>query len=221
MSKPKRDVRITPKGVAVWPRLNEPDTKYKDEGEYTVKLAFDTDDKEARKLIVDLEKIRDEQYAQWKSENPKKAKTATLGPVYTDELDDDGEETGRILLNFKMKASGVSKKTGKKWTRKPDIFPAKGKDPLKNPPSIGGGSVLRVSFEYFTTFVESSKTFYLSLRMNAVKLIELVEFGKKDAKGHGFEDEDGYEGSTSDFDDDDDDSDEKSEDSDDDDDGDY
>lgn len=192
----EKRIRMTsPKGAAVWPRLNEPDTKFKDEGEYTVKLAFDEDDPAAQKFIQALEKIRDEQFAEWLSENPKKKKQAEVAPVFTEEVDDDGDETGRILFNFKMKASGKNRKTGKPWTMKPVIFDAHKRE-LKNPPMIGSGSVLRVNFEPSGWFVESAKKFYLTLRMNAVQLIELVEFGVRDADAFGFEEEeDGFEAS--------------------------
>lgn len=192
MSKPKRERYLSPKGIAVWPRLNEPDTKFKPEGEYSVTLAYDGDDRAVRDLIAKLEKRRDELFEQWLSENPKKKKVATVAPVFTEELDDNGDETGRVLLKFKMRASGTSKKTGKKWTMRPDIFDARGRK-LTNPPKIGGGSTLKVSFEVGGAFVESAKQFYLSLRLVAVQVIDLVEFGSRSAADYGFGEEDGFE----------------------------
>ena len=92
-----------------------------------------------------------------------------------------------------MKASGVSKKTNKPWTRKPTIFDSKGKE-IKNPPTIGGGSVLRVACELGGGGVPSAKKFYLSPKLVGVKLLELVTFGSVTAAGCGFgEDEGGYE----------------------------
>lgn len=198
MSKTKRERFASPRGIAVWPRLNEPDTKFKQEGEYTVSLAYDKDDPEVTKLIRFLEKRRDEAFNDWLQENPKKKKTASAAPVFTDELDDDGEETGRVLLKFKMKASGVSKKTNKPWKMRPDIFDAKGQK-IANPPQIGGGSTLKVSFELSGNFVESAKQFYLSLRLVAVQVIDLVEFGSRSASDYGFGEEDGYEADDSAF----------------------
>lgn len=183
----------SPKGVAVFPRLNQPDTKFKAEGEYTVKLAFAADDEDYLKLKARLEKIRDEQFAKFISENPKK-KRAEVADVFTLETDKEGDETGRELLTFKMRASGVSKKTGKPFTLKPAIFNAAKSDLTDNPPSIGGGSVLRVNFEPSGAFVESAKKFYLSLRMNGVQIIELKEFGGRSADSMGFDEEEGYDG---------------------------
>ncbi len=191
MSNQKRVRIVSPKGIAVWPRLNEPDTKFKEEGEYTVSLAYDGDDKAANDLIKKLEQTRDELFEAWLSENPKKKKTAEVAPVFTDEVDEEGDETGRKLLKFKMRASGIAKKTKKHFTMKPDIFDATGKK-LVNPPKIGGGSVLKVSFEVGGHFVESAKKFYLSLRLVAVQVIELVEFGARNAGDYGFGEEEGF-----------------------------
>ena len=44
----------------MWPRLNEPDTKFKPEGEYTVSPAFDPNDKDFKALAKKLETRRDE-----------------------------------------------------------------------------------------------------------------------------------------------------------------
>ncbi|MEN3032961.1 hypothetical protein, partial [Chromobacterium amazonense] len=121
----------------------------------------------------------------------------------------------------KMKASGVSKRTGKKFTMRPDIFDARGKK-IDNPPQIGGGSELKVSYEIGGSFVESAKKFYLTCYMVAVQVIELVEFGQRNAKDYGFGEEDGYEAADSaPFSDSDDDSDDDSDSDDEGDDGDY
>jgi hypothetical protein len=186
----------TPRGAAVWPNLNAPDTKFKPEGEYTCKLAFDPNLPEVQAMIAKFEKIRDELYAHEiaNADTPVKKKALekyTLAPVFAEEVDKEGEETGRITINFKMKASGTTKQ-GKAWTRKPGIFDSKGVE-MKNVPTIGGGSILRVNCEFAGGPVPSAKMFYLSPKLVGVKLIELVTFGAKSAKEMGF-DEDESEG---------------------------
>ncbi len=190
MSKPKIERFTSPKGVAQWPRLNEPDYKYKPEGEFSVKLAYDPADADVSKMVKTLEKRRDELFQQWLSENPKKKKTAEVAPVFADEVDEDGDETGRITMTFKMRHKVTSKKTKKTFTLTPDIFDAH-KRLMKNPPKVGSGSTLRVSFEIGGFFVESAKKFYLTMRMVAVQVIDLVEFGVRDAGSYGFDEEDG------------------------------
>lgn len=204
MANKKYSVLLTPRGTAVFPALTVPDTKYKTEGEYSVKLSLDPNEEATASLVAELEKRRDELFEAFKAEELEKAGDAKrklkakelekwdVAPVFTDELDKDGEETGRITINFKMKASGVTK-AGKKWSQKPTIFDAKGKK-MDNPPDIYGGSTLRVSFETIGGPVQSAKTFYLSNRMLAVKLLALVARGGYSADSLGMgEEEDGYE----------------------------
>lgn len=191
----KRERWISPRGSAVFPRLNTPDTKFDEAGAYTARLAFDANDKAAKELIKKLETFQKESFDVAVKENPK-LKKYKLAPVYTEETDEDGEETGRILINFKMTASGVSKKTKKAWKRKPTIIDAH-KVTLTNPPNIGGGSVLRVGFEPAFSAVASSKLCYVSCRMEIVQIIELVEYGAANADDFGFEDEEGFEASES------------------------
>lgn len=204
MANKKYSVLLTPRGTAVFPALTVPDTKYKPEGEYSVKLSLDPNEETVAAMVSEMEKRRDELFEAFKAEELEKAGDAKrklkakeldkwdVAPVFADELDKDGEETGRITINFKMKASGVTK-AGKKWSQKPTIFDAKGKK-MDNPPDIYGGSTLRVSFETIGGPVQSAKTFYLSNRMLAVKLLALVARGGYSADSLGMgEEEDGYE----------------------------
>jgi hypothetical protein len=201
----------TPKGTALWTSLNKPDTKWKAEGVYEVKLAFDGDDEAVQKLVAKLEKLRDEKYDEIVEElkaDGKAGLVSKIKKVAVFEVEEDpetGEETGRLIKKFKMTASGVSKKTGKKWTRKPKIFNARGVE-LTNAPSIGSGSVLKISFDPFAYYSPKDKEVGCSTRLEAAQVIELVSFGEKDASGYGFGEEDGYDdvpqGSARDTDDD-------------------
>jgi len=191
--KQKRERFVTPKGIAIWPRLNAPDTKFDADGVFSAKLAFDGDDAAANTLIKKLKGIRDEAFKQYISENPKFKKVAKVVDFFHPELDEEGDETGRTLMNFKMKHKVTAKKTQKVYLMKPTIINAK-KAVLKNPPNIGGGSVLKVSFEVNPYFNAKDKEFGLSLRLVAVQIIELVEFGGNAAAANDFDDEDGYDG---------------------------
>ena len=183
----------------MWTSLAEPSFKFDDDGVYEVKLAFDGDDAELQKLTEQLEQMRDEKLDEIVKDlkaNKKAglAKNITTVDVFTPEVDPEtGDETGRIIKNFKMKSSGISKKTNKKWTRKPDIFNAKGVK-LPKAPNVGSGSVLKVSFEPYAYYSPKDKEVGVSCRLQAVQIIELVEFGSRDASGYGFEEEDGYDG---------------------------
>jgi len=191
MSK-KREHFVTPKAEAVWPCLNEPNTKFNPEGDYSVALVFDRNDKDFKKLSTALKTARDERFAAWAKENPKLRKKAKPAPVFVKDVDEDGNDTGRVLVRFKMRAGGTSKRTGKAFTMKPDIFDAQGIK-LDDPPNIGNGSILKVAYTLGAGgYVASAGKFYLAPQLNAVQIIELVEFGKRDAESYGFSAEEGY-----------------------------
>jgi|HigsolmetaAR202D_1030399.scaffolds.fasta_scaffold04708_6 Protein of unknown function (DUF2815). len=186
---------VSPKGVFSYPRLTEPDTKFKDEGEYSVFLILDKDSPEAKKLMAQIDAAAAESLKEAKA-NAKNAAEAkkweTKYLPYTDVEDEEtGEPTGQIKVKFTMKASGVNKKTGKPWTRKPAIFDAKGK-PITGDIKIGGGTIGKVSYEIIpyapTTQVGAS----VKLGLEAVQIIELREWGERSADSYGFGEEDGY-----------------------------
>lgn len=132
---------IQVRGIARYPWLNKPDTKFKAEGQFKVDLEIDAET--AEPLLAQFEDIRAAEIAAAKVKlKGKKPKEADLPLV--PKLDEEGNETGTYLLKAKMTASGVSKKTGKPWSRVVPIFDAKGK-PAN--PQIYGGSELILSIE--------------------------------------------------------------------------
>jgi hypothetical protein len=206
MADQKRDVVkfMTPAVAAIYPRLNEPDTKYKKEGEYSVKLPF-ADGQFPADLMSSLEEMlerkKDETLASLKEKKQgAKIKSLKTRSILTAETDKEtGEETGRFTINAKMRASGISKKTGKAWTRSPKIFDAKGTD-LKSPPSIWGGSVLKVAGEAMAYYTPKDNEIGVAFYLEAVQIIKLVSGKAREAGDYGFgEEADGYTADTSTF----------------------
>lgn len=181
------DQMFQARGVARYPWLNKPDTKFDAAGKYKVDLEITAED--ASKLLPSLEKIREQTKADFqKSAKGKKAKNADL-PL-APQLDNEGNETGSFILRVGMKASGVSKKTGKPWTRAVPIFDAKGK-PAN--PQIFGGSELIVSFKaqgWSNPKGECGTTCYLE----GVQVLKLSSGGggSASAAGLGFTAQEGY-----------------------------
>lgn len=186
----KKERMITPVGRAIYPKLNEPDTKFKEEGEYTVNLALSGDD--AQSMIEVIEEAKKEALAMAKKKIKGKKKPKEADLPYFEVLDEDENETGEIAFKFKMKASGVSKKTGKRWERRPPIFDAKTNkiDPEKT--MIWGGTMMKVSYTVSPYYVPALGA-GVSLRLEGVQVIELVSGGGASASDLGFGEEDGYE----------------------------
>lgn len=183
MTKPKKPRYTTPAGVAQYPWLNKPDTKFNPDGEFKVNLEVDSESAQA--LVTFLDEQFAQAVAQAKKENPGK-KIKEGSPGY-----EVNEETGKVTFKFKTKAK-VTTKSGDTFDQKVALFDAKGK-PLSPAPNIGGGSKIKVAFEvmpYYTSMVGAG----LSLRVKAAQIIELVEFtGGGNAESYGFGEEEGYE----------------------------
>lgn len=191
--KPKFTKVASPKGIAKFPKLNTPDTKFKAEGEYSVKLLVDK--AEAQPLIDKIEAEITKTFDETKAALVKDGKAAKAKGLkmadkpYRDDLDDEGNETGKVSFTFKSKASYVKDEVTHKLNP-PSLFDAAGKPITGKRPDVWGGSVLRCSGELipFATAIGVG----CSLRLNAVQIIELRTGGDRSASDFGFEAEEGY-----------------------------
>ena len=154
MAKQKFDTHVSPAGIAVYPWLNKPDTKFDADGVFSVKLIFD---KAATKKISDIVKP----LMNGGKNNPIKP-----------ELDDQGEKTGQYVANFKMKAH-VKTKGGDEWDQKPILVDSDGNRMIA---AIGGGSKLQVQYEAIPYDAMGGG---VSLRMKKVRVLDLVEYQSK------------------------------------------
>ena len=167
------NVFTTPKGIAQYPWLSKPDTKFNEEGEYKVNLVLTKED--ATPVIEQINAAFAENLKVQMKENGKDIKTAN--PPYMNELDDDGKPTGNVIIKFKSKA-----------LYPPAIFDAKG-DVMKDS-NIWGGSEIRVNGSiapYYVKLIGAG----VALRLRAVQVIQYVEGGTGSADRFGFEEVDG------------------------------
>ena len=180
-----RETYTTPIGAAVWPSLHTPDTRFDEAGVYSTKLRFEGADAATVSAFLDeqYEQSRQEAAADLIERGKAKTTKAALAKVkegpdpYTQELDEEtGEETGAILVNFKMKASGTRKKDGTTWTARPRLFDAQG-NPVTDGLKVGSGSRLRINAEVNRYYVPALGA-GVSLRLVAVQVIELQTFGR-------------------------------------------
>jgi len=161
----------TPLGVAVYPRLNEPDYKFDPAGIFSVTVRVDGEEGQALKDKLDkqLDAWHQQNIKERRKPNLKRA-DLTVKPAY----DDDGNETGELDFKFTMKHN-VTTQTGKSWIQRPKLYDSQGKG--FDGPVIGGGSKLVVNFvpaPYYTAAMGCG----LKLRLNAVQVVELNEYKK-------------------------------------------
>jgi hypothetical protein len=183
-TKQKRKRFTTPKGTAIFPWLNKPDTKFKAEGKYKVTLRLAAED--ATALIEKLKPAHDAAVAAAKKNPKNKGKQLVIWPTHNPVRDDNGDETGQYDFNFSMTASGISKKTKLPWAMKPDLFDSRG-EKLDPNTMVWGGSIIKVGYEVGDAY-DKPIGVGIPLRLNAVQVIKLVS-NERDAGMHGFGDE--------------------------------
>lgn len=167
-----------PRGTARYPHLNEPD-EYEGVRKYKVDLVVDGTDPEVIAMIEQLEAIRDEAYdkavnAEANPAKKKKLKAMNPHPVFLPVLDDEGEETDEIMFRCQSHASYT--KNGKTTEIKPTVVDAK-KRAIPRNVRVGGGSTLRVAVTPITYQMGATKLYGASLRIAAVQVLKLEQFG--------------------------------------------
>ena len=191
IKKPRLPKHLTPVGIAVYPRLKDPDFKFKkDHGEYSVKLRLPSVD--ALKIIALADAVAEQEYrtklAEVDGKLDKKGKPIEINkadPSFEVELDDNQKPTGNIIIGFKMAGGYTDKKTAEKVKKTVPIFDSVGQDITKKV-DIWGGSLLRVSYELAPYFAEADKKAGVSFRLQAVQVVKLVTKGSGDASAYGF-----------------------------------
>lgn len=201
MAKQKKIRIVTPQGIAKFPYLNSPDTKFNADGEYRVGILLDPSDEDVQEFLEKLDKMAEEAVEKAKDdliENKKKRSAEKVVPnePYREDVDSEGEPTGKIEVRFKMKAK-VTKKNGDVITLEPRLFDAKGK-PFPKDKMIYGGALLKINFTPNPYYVAGTKAAGISLQMNAVQVLELSSGA--DAGFFGFGEEEGFSAEEDSFD---------------------
>lgn len=187
--------KITLKGTLSYPYLNAPDTKFNADGEFKTAIICSLSVGKHGQLAEFFENMLSKYIDEQKKETGKKIRQHPDGLPF--ELDED---EGTIAFRAKNKVY-ENKKEGHKWSQ-PIAFFDKDNTPLgvvkidedelvasDTVPSIGGGTKAVVSVEA-RPWVVSGKA-GISLRIHAVKLIEVVEGnGVQDAGSYGFDEDD-------------------------------
>ena len=85
-----RETITTETGVALYPWLTKPDTKYSEEGEYKVNLILSKEN--AAPIIKTIVGVHEDSYKEQLKIQKKKSVTQA-SPPFTEELSDDGKPT--------------------------------------------------------------------------------------------------------------------------------
>lgn len=170
----KKQQFTTPVGFAKYAYLSKPkqftDDRGKPKGEpkYQIEVYFDPTNPDWKAVAADLQKMINAVPTQYDDEKQPLKKQA----LFKKELDDNDQPTGRYYITFK---------TGTKF--RPGVFDEYGQLIPENI-LIGNESRVRVNYTpaAYTAFGGG-----VNLYLNAVQVVELVEYQSRDAKGYGFE----------------------------------
>jgi len=196
----KKEQIVTPKGiVGPYPAIDKVDygtDQYPDaDGSYKCEIRLNKNDPKVKDLLKrfdDMVPAIEKEAEAFKKKQLKAGKKVdiTINPLYRVVFDEEGEETELVALKAKTKASGINKKTNEQWERKLRVEDSKG-TPIKKALGISTGSTIRMAFTLGDIYVNpkagAGRAFYL----DAIRLLELVQYGAESA----FDDEDegGYE----------------------------
>ena len=143
-----------------------------------------------------LEKAR-EAISQEKNPGKRKQKleALVLNPPYEQEYDENGEETGLVLVNLKTSATRTNK-DGEEVQRTIPMCDAHRVAIDSTATKIGNGSILCVKGTVGHNYVSAQNKAYVTLYISAVQVIKLVEYEADSFDGFE-EEEDGYYGTGS------------------------
>jgi hypothetical protein len=190
MAKREKLERLTsPAGIAQYPRLNKPD-EYKGKKSYKSNLILDPEDEGVQEFLDRVKDVAEASMASAVAELKKgdgkkkaKAKKVELFLPYEPEYDDNGDETGKVIV--KARKNAEFEKDGEVVQTKVHIFDSNGVI-VKKPPIVWGGSTLKLAVDLFPFYNPSADQAGVSLRLQGAQIIELVTGGSASAASMGF-----------------------------------
>lgn len=180
---------VSPKGKALWCKVNEPDRKFDSEGTLSTQLVCDPNDPAVQKFIERLETLQDTAFAESvETLGEAKGKQIRKRLLYTDHCDQDGNPTGNIVFKFALK--GVDKRASQGKPSTIAVVDAH-KQAVNPVPNVGNDSEIRVGAFVYPYYMAMSKEIGLSMMWTKMQIIDLVEYGGGSG-GSDFDEEEGF-----------------------------
>lgn len=167
---------ITPVADAMWAKITEPATSpYNSKAMYSMDLVFTPE--EAKPLMEQLTKQHDSFYDEIHSElNAAKQKSLVKTPIFKEQVDKDGNLTGNLVLKTKQYGHNI-----KGELMRMPISDSTGKVMNGFDKLVGNGSKVRAKIYPKPYHMNSTNSVGISMRLNAVQIIELNEYSKADS----------------------------------------
>lgn len=174
------------KGKSLWTKVFEPDTRFVPEGEYSTQVVVP--EAEAMDVCEQLEGIAQGKFDEAVKDNPKLKNVLSIRDVVEKEVDDNGNLTGNVIFKTKLKAR-IKARSGETYSQAVSVVDAK-KTPMDGSQMIGNGSTIKVAVEPVPYLMQSTKQVGVSLRLKAMQVINLIEYGAPSTDV--FDEEDGF-----------------------------
>lgn len=174
------------KGKSLWTKVFEPDTRFVPEGEYSTQIVVP--EAEAADVCEQLEALAKAKFDEAVKDNPKLKNVLSMRPVSEPEYDDNGNETGNVVFKTKLKAR-IKSRSGETYSQSVSVVDAK-KTPMDGSQMVGNGSTIKVAVEPVPYVMQSTKQVGVSLRLKALQVLSLVEYGAPSTDI--FDEEDGF-----------------------------
>lgn len=171
---------VTPKGQVFWAHVYEPEEYEGKVTGFSVSMKFDQ--KETNALIAKIDNELEKAKSTMKL---KPGQKWSSDPFLGYKEDKDGD----IVFKFNTSES-YKTKDGTVIKRTIPVFDAHGK-PIKDMLSIGNGTIAKVAYTFIPYFMSKAIN-GVKLRLEAIQIIDLKEYGDKEAASFGFDKEDGF-----------------------------
>ena len=185
INKTKGKAVVSPAGSALWTKVITPDTQFDRNGTYETSLVLDPADEKVSVFLNGLEALSAAAVKECKGVLGDKGGALKVFPITKDELDKEGEPTGNVIIKAKLKAKDYEFKD-----QTVAIYDVKGRKEDNWSTDIGNGSIIKLGVFAFPYYMAKDNIVGVSLKLDKLQLIELVEY----ENGGGFGDESGEEG---------------------------
>lgn len=181
---------VSPGGLALWCKVTEPERTFNAKGTYSTEVVVDPNDPTVVAFIDKLEALRDEAFNEAKGTlKPAQATKLAKKDVYSEEVDQEGNLTGKIKFKFKLD-NVDDKEVGRNKVAVYDSGAGKARpEVIKAVPLVGNGSIIKCAAFANPYYMANGNIIGVSLNWQTMQLLSLVEYGG----GSDFEsEEEGY-----------------------------
>jgi len=178
---PKHIRHTTPEGIASYPWLNKPDTKFDPDGVYKCNILIESD--KAKSVISAIDKAYDQNVINVKEETGKSKIKPADKPYVIGSKDDPIVAPGQVMFKVKCKAKIKDTEV------RPHVVDSKGTQLVGT--DIYGGSKVRVCMDLVPYYVSTTGA-GITLRLIGVQVLELQDAPAPDLSTMGFKEEEGF-----------------------------